>query len=111
MKQITTITELAKRVGRNKSSVSRWIGRDDWPFGRGPWKPAAVAKVKAWMTDCLQERFGADPEADAAEWRWMVRNYPDLYGPEAMRADAEIMREAMREVGDALKQIKHERRR
>jgi hypothetical protein len=36
-------------MGRNESSVRKWVDRSDWPFSRDPrTKPWDVEKVKAW---------------------------------------------------------------
>ncbi len=84
-RQIQTVTALATKMGRDKSSVSRWIARDDWPFGRGPWKASIVGEVQAWMAGHLQDRCGDDPEADRELCQWLAREYPDTFGPAAMR--------------------------
>lgn len=41
-----SIRGLAREVGRSETAVRKWIKRQDWPFGRGPFD---VAQVRSWM--------------------------------------------------------------
>ncbi len=67
-RQIKTVTELAAKVGRDKSSVSRWIAREDWPFGQAPWPLAIVPKVEAWW----DEHIGINPTLQDAKLNLLI---------------------------------------
>lgn len=45
--------ELAALVGASHVAVSKWIRRDDWPFGAGPWKETQIAQVLQWKASTL----------------------------------------------------------
>lgn len=44
--KVVSIRALARQVGRAESTVRKWIKRDDWHFGSGPF---AVDVVRKWM--------------------------------------------------------------
>ena len=55
--QAKSIRSLGRQVGRAESTVRKWIGREDWPFGLAP--PWDVGRVRAWAEIHLK----ADPAA------------------------------------------------
>ena len=66
---ITTMTALAERLGKHKSTLSRWMNRPDWPFSRsGPWNLDTLERIKAWARQTLRARE-REPAWTAAELR------------------------------------------
>ena len=52
---VQSIRELARRVGRNKTAVTRWLADPRWPFARrGPWDAATVSRIRAWAAATLE---------------------------------------------------------
>jgi phage terminase Nu1 subunit (DNA packaging protein) len=50
-------------VDRDKSNVSRWLKRPDWPFSRtGPWQRSEVPEILRWIADSLISRESVDDE-------------------------------------------------
>ncbi len=48
-----SITDLARKVDRDESTVREWMKREDWSFDKkGPWK---VKDIREWMEDYLDE--------------------------------------------------------
>lgn len=43
-----TVAALAREIGRDRGTVSRWTRREDWKFGRPPFDAKTVEKVAAW---------------------------------------------------------------
>lgn len=69
-RSIQTLAELAGLVERDKGTVSRWLQREDWPFGRGPWERASVPKILRWVADNLIAREpidGSDERSQRAD--------------------------------------------
>lgn len=67
---IKTVTELATLVDRDKSNVSRWLKRPDWPFSRtGPWQRDEVPSILRWVAGTLisREMGDEDDESDGDE--------------------------------------------
>jgi hypothetical protein len=46
-KTVSSLSLLAREIGRNPAAVFRWHKREDWPFGDGPYN---VAEVAVWAT-------------------------------------------------------------
>ncbi len=63
---IRTLDELAKIVGRNKGTVSRWLKRTDWTFGRWPWPRRLVPDILRWAAAHLRDRSDVAPAGEAA---------------------------------------------
>lgn len=62
------MSELADLVGRDVSQISRWLRRDDWPFGGPPWNRGTVPKVLRWVADVLERQAPAgDSDGDGAD--------------------------------------------
>lgn len=53
---IKSLTELAELVGRNKSQITRWVRRDDWPFGSAPWPRRKVPEILNWVATNIRDR-------------------------------------------------------
>jgi hypothetical protein len=53
-RSIESTFDLARLVGRERSTVTRWLQRDDWPFPkRPPWQRSLVPKIMRWIADTL----------------------------------------------------------
>lgn len=63
---IDSISQLAKRVGKSKVAVAKWVKRDDWPFGPAPWHEDQVPHIQRWAKGSLQEDRSATPEPEPA---------------------------------------------
>lgn len=56
MAPIKTKSELADELGRNKSAVTRYTQRPDWPFSRtGPWLRTDLEAIRQWVIDNVLE--------------------------------------------------------
>jgi hypothetical protein len=68
MKQVTSIRQLAKAVGRSPSRISAWIRDDRWPFPRrGPWDADTIQQIKRWAQDTLAPNLADPPPAERVE--------------------------------------------
>lgn len=47
--EIKSAAELARRMGVNRSQVSRWMKRPTWTFGGPPWAASVVDSVREWV--------------------------------------------------------------
>ena len=54
-KEIKSLRELGRAVGRSHTAVRRWLAHDEWPFAKSPpWKAADVAEMKRWAEETLR---------------------------------------------------------
>lgn len=88
---ITTQSELARRMNRDKANVCRWLARPDWPFGTAPWPLAKLPEIKSWAARTLRDAAGmaADPELRKEKLRQETRKL----AAQADAAEAALARE------------------
>lgn len=56
---------LARRCGRSRATIGRWVKRADWPVRRrGPWSAKEVEAILGWM-----KLLSPNPADPLAEWR------------------------------------------
>ena len=60
-KPISSLAELGKLVGRDAGTMTRWLKRDDWRFGRPPFKRSDVPKILQWAASHLRDRADVSP--------------------------------------------------
>jgi len=65
-KTLTSIRQLAEAVKRSHVAVGRWVKRDDWTFGRGPWRVSQVPAIVAWAKRELAENPANDERTSRA---------------------------------------------
>lgn len=53
---ITRQADLAAALNVVQSSVSGYCRRDDWPFGRSPWKRSDLPAMRRWMASLRENR-------------------------------------------------------
>lgn len=57
--QIQTAAEIADLLQVDRSTVTRWMQRDDWAFGQGPWTAETLRKIAEWRAVHLKETAAA----------------------------------------------------
>jgi len=60
-RQVNSVRELAKLVGKSHVAVSKWVKRDDWKFGLGPWLVSQVPAIQRWEAATLTEPQSPSP--------------------------------------------------
>ena len=48
-------SQLAARVGRDKSAICRWKEKAGWAWGDGPWTEEEVAAIEQWAAQTVAE--------------------------------------------------------
>jgi hypothetical protein len=106
------VSELARRVGRNKSTVSRWLRRDDWPWQRrGPWPAWLADKAKAWAAALQEDRAeGCHGDWSDGDLDALNRECPDLLSPAEMKRVSEFIGKPLRTRADVDAEVARLRR-
>lgn len=50
------VRDLARQIGRDPGTVSRWARRVDWEFGTGPWRAGQVPAIVEWAGRLQEDR-------------------------------------------------------
>lgn len=62
-----SVRELARRVDRSHTAVTKWLADPRWPFARrGPWDARTVGEIRQWATTTLEPDKSAHAGDSAA---------------------------------------------
>jgi hypothetical protein len=63
-----SVRELARRVGRSHTAVTKWLADPRFPVARrGPWDAATVARIREWAATTLEPDRAAEGPGGAGE--------------------------------------------